>query len=81
VPPSRSRYRIKIKTACRAGAETSSNLVGSLHRGDEVVALEETVSSAGVRRMFVRQRRVGSGTDGALLRGWISNEPSIMEET
>lgn len=75
-----SVYRIQIKTACHAGAETSSNLVGSFRPGDQVVALKETVNSADARQIFVCQRRVGCGTDGALLRGWISKEPSIVEE-
>ena len=66
-------YRIKIKAACRAGAETSSDVVGSLQPGREVVALEETVSSVGDCRIRV-------ATVGLDLEGWISNKPAIVEE-
>eukprot|EP01043_Picozoa_sp_COSAG02_P004608 COSAG02_NODE_122_length_35306_cov_98.280967_7_plen_310_part_00 len=66
-------YRIKIKAACRAGAETSSDVVGSLQPGREVVALEETVNSVGDCRIRV-------ATVGLDLEGWISNKPGIVEE-
>ena len=77
----RPAYRIKIRTACRSGVETSSKLVGSLQPGDEISAVKEAVNSAGVRRMFIRQRRdaVGPRRDG-MLAGWISNKPSIVKE-
>jgi hypothetical protein len=67
------RYRVKVKTACRTGIETSSTLSGSLHVGDEVVALQEVVNSAGVRRIL-------TGNSQKVVGGWISNKPHIVEE-
>jgi hypothetical protein len=71
--PLQKAYCIKIKAACRAGAETSSDVVGSLQPGSQVVALEQTVNSAGDCRI----RIASVGLD---LEGWISHKPEILEE-
>ena len=44
-------YRIKIKTACRAGKETNTPVTGSLLPGAIVTGLDEDVNSSGVRRI------------------------------
>ena len=66
-------YRIKVKAACRAGVETSSNVLVSLQPGHEVVVLEQVANAAGVCRMRV-------ATAGLEVEGWISNKPEIVEE-
>ena len=66
-------YRIKIKAACRAGVEKTSDIVGSLQPGRTVVVLEQTVNAVGDCRIRV-------STVGLDLEGWISNKSNIVEE-
>ena len=61
------RFRIHVKTACRAGKETNTPVTGSLLPGAIVTGLEEDTNSSGVRRIRTS-------------KGWISHKPNILSE-
>ena len=61
------RFRIHVKTACRASKEMNAPVTGSLLPGVIVTGLEEDTNSSGVRRIRTS-------------KGWISHKPNILTE-